>query len=89
MKYLVDYSKDNIKEIDIIRETEKCVYIACGSGERRVAKLSTWGNYFDSWDDAYTYLINNVNNEVESAERRFKAACEKRVKVESLEESKS
>jgi len=29
-----------------------------------------------------------MNNEVESAEKRFKAACEKRVKVESLKEGK-
>jgi len=83
-KYVVGWSKDNIETVEVLRETEKCVFTASGNSERRHNKISDWARYYDSWSDAYDYLIKQVENSVSAAESKFKIECDRRVKIESL-----
>lgn len=91
IKYVTDYSKDNIEEVEVLRETEKCVFVSSGAkndSERRMNKSSDWARYHDTWDKAYDYLVSCANSNVEYKERQFKNACDNRVKVEALKATK-
>lgn len=47
--------------VEIVRETETSVYIAChepwANGARREAKISDGRGYFDTWKEARDFLI--------------------------------
>ena len=89
IKYKTGYSKDSIEEIEVIRETEKCVFIkpywsGVGRNERRESKISDFGRYYDSWDEPHHYLVDEAHDRVKFAESRLKDECKKREKVEKL-----
>ena len=57
------FLRKTIERVEIERETESSVWI----GDRRRAKRSEYESYWDSWEEARSYLI-------EKAEGRFDAA---------------
>jgi len=88
-KYKTNYSKDEIIKVDVIRETEKCVFLESSSlsgriAEQRESKVSSYTRYHDTWGDAHSYLLGCANSLVSSKESQFKAAKDKLAKVESL-----
>ena len=63
-KYRTWYNQE-IEEVEVIRETEKYVIMNAGQrGERRDAKRSGSMNYFDTWQEANEFLINNKEHEI-------------------------
>lgn len=63
--------KPEINEVEIARETESCVFLANG---RRVAKITERGQFFDSYDEAKTWLMERAATEIESARRKLERA---------------
>jgi hypothetical protein len=69
-----------IERVEVIRETEACVYVPTqgwsrtGKGERREAKRSDWTQYHDTWADAHAYLMGKAQSCVDSARRELEQA---------------
>ena len=59
-----------IEPIEIDRETDFSVFI----GKERNAKRSSWHNYFDTWDDAKTFLLEHAESEAASCRRQLEVA---------------
>ena len=61
-----------IKEVEVTKETDKCIYIKneYNGKEERVVKLGIYANYFESYDEAKCFL-----------------ETKKQIKIEQLEES--
>ncbi len=66
IKYKANSSFNEIEEVEVVRETEKCVYVQRGlqGGERRESKLSSYDNYFSSWDEAHEFLLEQAQRTV-------------------------
>lgn len=60
---LGSFLEATIQEIECERETDSSVWI----GGRRNAKRSEWSNYFDTWEEAHSSLL-------EAAERKATSA---------------
>lgn len=56
-----------IKAVKIDRETEKCIWV----NGHRVAKISEWECFFDTWQDAHSHILGRTQELVESARFRF------------------
>ena len=46
-----------IEEVEVIRETEKCVFFNGYRGEHRAMKVTGYDNWFDTWGEAHAYLM--------------------------------
>ena len=69
------YSKNLIQEVEIVRETEKQVVIRSHNGsERREAKRSDYQNYFDDWQSAKDFLLNNAEKKVDGIKMQLERA---------------
>ncbi len=87
IKYKTNYIDNSIKKVEVVRETDKCVFIARG-GLRKVireAKVSMLGSYFDSFQDAKDNLLLLSSKRLASVESKFKSEFKKRQKIESLD----
>jgi len=84
IKYRTNRNQPEIKETEVVRETEKCVFLLIGGRERRENKESEWHNYFDTWDSAHDYLLQRANKRVSAAESRFESECANRAEIEQL-----
>jgi uncharacterized protein YciI len=65
---------NDIEEIEIIRETEQCVFVpsmAYKSNERREAKRSDHVNYFNTWKEAHQFLLDRENVAIKGCERQI------------------
>lgn len=58
-KYVANVNNITITPIEVIRETNKYVYLEHNGEEFKEPKESTFNKWFDSYDDAYNYLIEN------------------------------
>ena len=50
----------NIEKVEVLRETKSQVVFPSNLGnrkERRENKISTWINYFDTWEEAKAHLL--------------------------------
>ena len=73
IKYRTGY--DKIEAIDVIRETEKFVFInGWGGKERREAKRADWVNWHDSWEAAHAFIVAKEEKEIESLRSRLERA---------------
>ncbi len=64
------YGKNLIEKIEVDRETEINVWI----DGRRHAKDSLWHKYWDSWEDAHTFLLEKATRSLEGARRSLERA---------------
>lgn len=69
-----------IESVEIDRETESSVFI----GKNRNAKRSSWHNYFDTWDDAKSFLLKNAEDEAAGARIRLEYANSKLGNIKGL-----
>ena len=60
IKYKTGGWQVKIKEVEVDKETEKCVWIR----GRRNSKLSSYESYFDSFSDAKVFLINRKERRI-------------------------
>ena len=92
IKYRTNYAKDNIKEVEITRETNKSVFFLSyngkGKDERSERKESKYCMYFDTWVDAHLFLLNSAHKRVKSAEFRFECEMKLRTKIEAMTQNK-
>lgn len=73
VKFKTGYSIDKIERVEVLRETDKCVYLPTNSGygkgvdERREAKSTEYAQYHDTWADAHTHLLKKAEGRVKAA----------------------
>ncbi len=70
-----------IKAIEVLRETDKMVYI---SEHTREAKRSDHQNWFDSWDDAKAFLVAKAKEEVAIAQMNLERAKVKLWQIQGM-----
>ena len=71
-----------IEKVEVERETEVSVWI----NGRRNAKDSSWYKYFNSWNEAHSFLIEKAESDVEAATNRLRRASANLQKIKSLTE---
>ena len=80
IKYKTSYNATGIERVEVLRETEACVYLPTAgwsknkAGERREAKASDYAQYHSTWSDAHNYLIRRAESAVKSARRNLEIA---------------
>ena len=72
VKYKVSSKSHNpkIEKVEVVRETAQCVFLPPYNGmgsERREAKSSDYADYFDSFEDAKSFLVTLWESKVNSA----------------------
>jgi hypothetical protein len=76
-KYKTGYiGNQYIETVDVVRETEKCVYVKSrlGKGEERRLKITEYECYFDSFDEARAHLIKKQKRAIDDAKHRIESA---------------
>lgn len=64
-----------IDAVEIVRETDKCVFIARIRGEpSRVAKTNDYHIYCDTWEEAHRLLLKRAENELSYARAALQRA---------------
>jgi hypothetical protein len=56
-------TKAEIKPVEVEKESASCVWV----GGRRTNKVSSYDNYFGTWEEAHAYLITEAEKHVNSA----------------------
>jgi hypothetical protein len=69
IKYRVEFRK--IYAVEVERETKSQVVLRNG---RKTNKVSSWSNWFDTWEEAHEFLINESLNNVNDARTRLEIA---------------
>lgn len=70
IKYRAEnYYRAAIGAFEIIRETPKQVIYFIKAHERREAKASSGVRWFDTWEEAHAWLMEEKGREVENARR--------------------
>lgn len=78
VKYRTSYG-NKIEKREILRETKKCVFVkedigwANKKGECREAKRATYINWFDTWEEAHSFLLKRAQEGVDFAALRLSA----------------
>ena len=75
-----------IIEVDVTRATDKSVWIMRNAIERRESRKSQYECYFDTWHEAYFYLVNRFKRQLDSAKSRLEAAKKELKEVLALTE---
>ena len=91
IKYMARVGYAEIKPIDVVRETEKCIWIereTYGGDVRqsRSSKSSSYENYFDSFGEAKTFLMEHAQRKLDSAIRSLEKAQGYHGNVKGLKE---
>ena len=68
--YKTEGWKELIEEVEVIRATEKSVWLAKG----RYAKKSNHGNHWNTIEEAKAHLKEKYNKEIQSAEKQIEKA---------------
>lgn len=79
----------HIVKINVLRETDKCVFLATksrGCKEIRVAKSSTYENYFDTFEEAKEFLAAKSRNYIASVETTLAYERDQLAKIEALQD---
>lgn len=69
--------KAEIEEVEILRETEQCVFLPTKAtrtnpkGESRELKVTEWHEYHDTWESAHASLTKKAAEQVTNARRRL------------------
>lgn len=83
-KYRVSSWRDQITEEQFTRETDSTLFHIERGRERKKLKHTTYEDYFDSWQDAYKYLLVRAECKVEKAEADLRRATEQLERVKSI-----
>lgn len=81
VKYKTDgYGKNLIEEVEVVKETKKQLVIKQYDEwrkkhfETRTAKISSYCQYHDTWEDAHAFLLGKAEKRVESARSALERA---------------
>jgi hypothetical protein len=75
IKYCANYTFLEVKPVEVLEETDQCVWLRAGNGRVRAFKITSYDCYFDSRKEAVIFLR-------ERAKRDLKYAREKVCKLE-------
>ena len=78
VKFRVWYDFKSIKEIEIERETEKCIWI---NGSRHNKSTVNFYQFFDSKKECIDYLIETKKNEIQSIRQNEERLLNKRISL--------
>jgi hypothetical protein len=70
IKYKVTWTGKILQE-EVERETEKFVVLKNGNRE---GKSTAWESWFDSWEDAHLFLVENAQKKVDDIRRGLEIA---------------
>jgi hypothetical protein len=75
-----------IKAVDVLKETDKCVFFADSiyTKGRRENKMSDFYCYFDTWQEAKDYMEMKVGNEIITIELNLKRLKDKLHKIQAM-----
>lgn len=76
---------EEIKKIEISRESDSSVW---DMQNRRHNKNGEWENYFDTFEEAKNYLIEEKNKEIKKAQEQLEYVMEKLKNVSNIKEEK-
>ena len=74
IKYKVILHRSRGKEIErreVIRETPYCVFVHDGRRERKENKSGAYEQRFDTWNEAYVFLLARAQRDYDRAARDF------------------
>lgn len=91
-KYKASWGRERIEKIDVLRETKTSVFIESKNWsntfeEKRVAKMSQFECYFDSWPEAHAFCMKAAEDKVMSARRALEMANAKLGNIKGMKES--
>jgi len=72
IKYKLILHRSRGKEIErreVIRDTPHCVFVQDRGRERKENKSGAYEYWFDTWEEAYAFLLNRVQMEYDRAAR--------------------
>ncbi len=69
-----DWFRPEISEVEVIRETEKCVVTKNRGRERREQKESQRTKWCDTWEEAHAYLLARAEEHARQARLRLAEA---------------
>jgi len=67
IKYCANYTFLEVKPVEVLRETDQCLWLKSGKGERRAFKVTSYDCYFDSRKEAVAYLRRQANHALKYA----------------------
>lgn len=76
--------KPSIEAVEVEKETAQSIWI----DGRRIAKLSSYDNYFDSFDDAKNFLCELAKQEISKHRKRLESAQQSLETIRNLAEPK-
>ena len=86
-KYRTSSYSTDIDEVEVIRETDKCVFLeGWRKKEQREQKHSGFAIYHDTWDAAYLYLLSRCETQVRNAEADLERAKDRLEGLRKLKE---
>ena len=76
---------DDIREVEVVRETEKCLFYMVNGKERRINKSGYYETYFKTREEAVNSVRSRLGVTVLNAKNRLKSAEEELEKFNSKE----
>ena len=77
------WGKSLIETVTIDRESGASVWV----NDRRMAKSSSYKNYFDTWEEAKNFLVSRAETDIKYARARLEAANSKLGNIKGLKEA--
>jgi len=87
IKYRTSYDL-TIEPVSIVSETEHFVLVETNGKARREAKVSSWGQFHDSWRHAKEFLVAREQQNVEYARHALELAKSKFGNAKGMREPK-
>jgi hypothetical protein len=84
IKFKTSVIGNRIEKVEVVGETECFVKLING---RKDAKRSEWQNYFNSFDEAKNYLIDNAQKRVDSLRTQLESANGALGQIKGIKES--
>ena len=82
IKYATKFNR--VEKVEVAGETEHFVKLLNG---RKEAKKTDWSSYFDSFDDAKSFLLDKAQKRVDSLRRQLETANGELGQIKGIKES--
>ena len=82
IKYVTKFNR--VEKVEVAGETDHFVKLLNG---RKEAKKTDWSSYFDSFDDAKSFLLDKAQKRVDSLRRQLETANGELGQIKGIKES--
>lgn len=77
--------RNEIEEVEILRETDKCVFLkGRNGGEDKELKRTSWHNFFNTWEEARSFLLGKAKGKLDRANRDVSGCIHNLNEVEDM-----